>query len=363
VSRKVLITLLAACSLIAYFTYQSSVNQKEKLSSSTSFGLSASGMSLFREGLEQLTENRVKLSKQAVFYEEDLRGVGGYFLFAPKAPVSKRESRLLKQSVEQGMTLFITAVGPGGWERLRELHEEFSIEHSIISWELFENSTPVIINADQSLWPLIEDQSYAFYSQHIFESAKCNPEQLSLDCFVFRQVVGSGQIIIILGFPPVSNALLQFVDNARIMSELAQLPGELLIDEYHHFFSEMSFSDLLLEDNFLYPILFLLIGILLFLFFGETSNFRKHQTKSPVRIEDFHQFTRSLLQGVNASTKAKISLLEHHKAILERKFPEKRGELDKLRFNKVRSRLDFTNMATRLCQLEYNFIKQKQKLT
>jgi len=362
VKGKVVAILIALLCMALYFIQSTQKAERHRLASSTTYASTAAGMTIFREELEKLSSKRVEVFKQAVLYQSDLDRVGGYFLFAPKVPVSLRESQLMRQAVESGMTLVLSVFSPEGWERLAALRKEFGVGFRLEEWGEFEDKEPARVKVSQSQWPFIQDNIYAFYSQHVFKQDSCNHERLSLDCFVHSEQIGQGQIVIILGFPPVSNGLLRFSDNAMIVPELSMIPGKLIIDEYHHLHSELGFGDLLKEANFIFPILFLLVGVALFLFFGEISPLQRDQKRRTIPMEDFHRFTQNILQGVNDTAAGRHSLLSYHLRILRKAFPDKQSALSGIIVGSTLSRSDFIKLAKVLCRLEYEFLNERKGL-
>jgi len=360
VRGKVAAILIALACMALYFIQSTQQAERHRLSSSTTYASTAAGMTIFREELERLSSQRVEVFKQAVLYQSDLDRVGGYFLFAPKVPVSERESQFMRQAVESGMTLVVSVFSPEGWARLSSLRKEFGVRFGLEEWEEFEDKEPARVRAAESKWPFIQDNTYAFYSQHVFKLDNCDHQGLSVDCFVYSEQIGQGQIVIVLGFPPVSNGLLRFNDNAMLVPELAMIPGKLLIDEYHHLHSELGFGDLLKEANFIFPILFLLIGVMLFLFFGEISPSQRGEKRRTIPMEDFHRFTQNVLQGVNDTAAGRHSLLSHHLGVLKRAFPDKQSELSEVVIGSTLSKSDFIELAKALCRLEYEFLNEKK---
>ena len=278
------------------------------------------GLSTFLSFAEQLYPSAVTAKRSAVFSSQELRSTGALLILSPEMEISTRESAIIKEFVEDGGLLLISFHNEVSWRALKNLRKELGSSLTTKPFEDFENYKVQRATAPPGI-PLFEaGEIYSFYGAHVFDKSTCRGGNFS--CFVEHLTIEKGDAIIVSGLPPLANGLLQGEGNQLLAANIIPAVGTIVIDEYRHFFSDKTLSDLLTKPSFIVPMLALLLGAIGFFIFGysEPAHLRDRSRQVEERPA-FHDFSLHALRGLVAGEEGLRGVVELHQRALYTRFP------------------------------------------
>lgn len=361
----IVILILAATFLL--FLANFSLTKKERFSTTTAYSSSATGLNLFFRLMSTARPNSVKLMKNGFFSTQDLQGFQTIAILSPEKPVSKREADIIGQFVRSGGKLLVSFHNSRSQKQLESLFSAINIDYSTTRRPEFKNRELTRASPAKDSQLFKHQESYAFYGYLGFAGANCSAN--TFDCFVRMAALEKGEVILIAGIPIISNALLTESHNANLAFRLIDWAGSLLIDEYHHHFSEKTFLSLLALPGFTIPVMGLIAGIILFFLFAHTEFRETSQlAKETSSIKSFHHMNERILLGVLDDKNVHRLTLQLQEENVIRMFPESQGAIKDIReglkksYPDVFSRKDLLRKSYQLISLHQNLIRERGKL-
>jgi hypothetical protein len=343
-AAAIAIVLLA----VAWFWTRAHVENVEKVSGVTSYGSSALATDAFLE----LAHPRILRSP--ILGQGELPALATFLLLAPASPVTEREATRLREFVTGGGTLLISFHDEAGWENLAKILVKFEIKSSPRKREGFENGKIVSLKPEKDSFLLRQRESYAFYGRL---ELPCKAP--GIDCWFIEKSLGSGHVALFAGLPLFSNGLLGKEDNSRLAFRVAGgegggLGSPLVLDEFHHFFSDLGPMDLLRDPRFGLPLAGILFGTLLFFFLGQPEQ-APERAETRTADRSFHASNERVVAGVLSRKNAASAALHQHRLWLKRSFPNRDLPPEK---NKNPEKL--IEEADRLVALHRKFILERR---
>jgi hypothetical protein len=166
----------------------------------------------------------------------------------------------------------------------------------------FENFAPVRITSTVNDWPFREGEVYEFYSRTRFHSPLCDKHPVH--CYVRVAPWHKAQSVFLAGVPVFSNALLGREDNAKLALRLLYGRQRIYVDEYHHYFSERTWWDLVREPIFAFAASCFGLALFLYAFFGSLPRLQIYDALTSQKKdgsksgENALAFGRRVIQGV-----------------------------------------------------------------
>lgn len=323
--------LTAAFFIVAFFLLylaaQKQAEDKERLAAPSVFNEDASGISVFKELAGRLKPGALTVSEDAILENGALNGQNTVMLFSPSAEISKREAKLLYDFAEGGKTLIVSFQDEYVWnESLKELTDLLKPPMTLDKIPGFKNGKAVTIQAPVDVGPYRKGETYSFYSSQKFKDDTC--KQNEFFCYVKAVTVGTGQVLLIAGFPPVSNGLIERFDNGNVAFRLLDDVPHLYIDEYHHFFSSKTLSDLLTYPPFIVPVAGLVFGLLMYFIFAHTKFYeRTLKGGEKVQVKSYHALSGSILDNMMTAPGLLHEVFAKQVEFLDNLFPERKEEL------------------------------------
>ena len=314
------LTLLVTC--LALLTVSISNERAERFRGSSSFAQTPMGLSAFVSLAKAVVPGKIVQRRSALLSEEDLKDAGVFLTFSPKSAVSKREASILKTFTERGGRVVIGIQSPESLRNVEHLLAALELVISPTEIPTFTNGEASVVSIQSGGSLLPAPHSYAFYSRYGVGAAE--PK-----AFFLHKTLNQGTATVFMGVPPVANALLGREDNWRIAHEILTQTGTIVLDEYHHLFSDKTVGDLLLEPSFSLPIFgMVLVGILFFLFGRLSKRDAWERKQQPAPARSFHHFGVSLFQGLVKSSKLENQAVDQHEAFLKALFPSDAARIE-----------------------------------
>lgn len=309
-TRLVLIGLVILATLL-YFWAGSATEHREKMSSVTVFGKSGGGVGLFYE-LLQRQQVATTVLQRPFLTQEAFSGAKTVLLLSPSMSLSDREVGQLLDFTSEGGNLFISVHNKKTFESLVSLFRKLGLPTVVEDTPNFKNGVTETTTNKEPIGPFRPTESYQVYSPIRF--GPC------LDsCYARTVKYQKGLVTLHLGLPVFSNVLISKADNKNVAFRLAARPP-LLFDEFHHFFSDRTFGDLLARPPFLLTMLGIVTVLLLFFFFSYSSlSYPKGKTIRAERVGlGFHHLGESLLSSVIEKGDSDREALARHQAFLKK---------------------------------------------
>ncbi len=295
------------------------ISSDKKYATVTSLGAGPLGVSSLVAIYERISHQPAVVRKTALLEASDLHFNDMFFALAPRMPFSEREQLLFKAFVK------------GGGEAILSFHDKDSFGHIkalvdgvVESLEVTDDPSYIShqsksVSTKQTVFPFTSGKDYALYSR---TKLKGCPDTSTVDCYALSIDLKPGRIVIFSGVPPISNALIGRGENAEVALELIREGRRMVFDEYHHFFTERTVTDLLLEPLFALPIFGLILAAILFLAFGRlnlSDAFADRKVDRPVL--SYHALNTRIIGGLVSQDTAHRSAAKEHGRFIVQEFP------------------------------------------
>ena len=301
---KIVAVLMLAVGLIAMQWFQFDASRHH---SSTSFSDGPLGSSIFLNVARQFAPHKVSVLKHAIYSQAELGGRGALLIVSsPLGEFSTREAAIVRSFIEAGGKLLLSCHEEACQESVKRIAAELGTDFVTIENQDYVDSVPERISLEGD--DFFSSGQYAFYGARSFYSDG--------EKYLRRSSVGLGQVFAISSVFPLANGLIGQADNWRLAEALIRQSDAIIIDEYHHFFSERSFADLLMTPWVSLPLLGLLAAALAFFFFGESVLIETAGTS--VRVPSFHRFSQDALRGLLEDKKVYAEALKRQNQIVRR---------------------------------------------
>lgn len=300
--------------------------EKKKYSTTSVFSATSGGLRIFHDYANAIRLGSIKPAKSAFLSSEVLDNYDALLILSPRREISSREARFVANFLKKGGFVFLSFHDEDSWEMLDALRDELKLTSEVQPIGDFENQKAIEITPAESNELFRKGKHYTFYSRLGFKSSTCSHNDLS--CYVLRENIGEGTLFVMSGLPVISNVLITKTDNAFFAFELVHRYKRILVDEYRHFFTDKTVSDLLLTPSFTIPILGMVVGALLFFLFGRTEfQFLTPQWVEPKTRRQQHSMNEKILLGfLHKNNTFEAAVLEQAR-YLEHLFPDRKEQI------------------------------------
>jgi hypothetical protein len=300
-----------------------------KKSGTTTFNQKAQGLSILKDFSEEFSPQRFSLQKSPILKIEDMSQFKTLLILEPRFPLSSRETTLVQEFVRKGGNLVLGIGFKSEFDTFTYFTQDMRLEVPRYSEDPnFKNGKSNIFSPNEDLFIFKQNEKYEFYSRFIFDDSQCtrfNP----IHCYVRHFQVGSGTITLLAGLPIFSNALIARSENRKTLFRLFQIGSPVAVDEYHQFFSNYTFFDLLKELRFSIPIFGFLILTVLYFFFAHTK-FHERRISNAKAIQNlsFHHLNERVMFANMDQKSRKMEAVELQALVLKRLLPTKTAAID-----------------------------------
>ena len=291
----------------------------------TVYSRNSQSLSLLREWKDIAPGQAVAINKKAFLFPQDLQAFDGVMIASPRMSLQEKEAKTLANYVIQGGRLVLSAHDRGTHSHFHRLFKALEIQWGIRDIENFQNRQITTVAASDGDALFEPQQLYGFYSLIQFDRA-CAPP--ALDCFARRAEVGRGEVLLLLGLPLAANAMVHYAGNIDFTLALGRWAPRLLIDEYHHFYTDKTLADVFARLDFTLPLGGMIAGLLLFFCFGH-STFHERALR-PVSARSYHELNVNIVRKFLREPNLARDAVAQQRQFLQRLFPEQREALDDL---------------------------------
>lgn len=329
----------------------------EKHRSVTVFGRSALGTSVFHQWLTETKAAPTRLAQKAVLTESDV-GNEAYAILSPRAPISKREAKQLEAFVRNGGKLILSSHNEATQRNLRYLATQLNVALPDEEVEGFTNAIAVTLSVTKDDALFRRGEKIAFYSAHQFGGRACATDPLA--CYRQIHSLDKGTVLVLAGLPFFANGLIAQADNSAAALRLAAWGKGITFDEYHHFFSDRTWLDLLKNLSFSVPMFGMLLLMILYFVFGHAEFHQKRPPAEKLPANSMHDWN----EGIVTASVTRDSLpaaLAFHRRCLEALF--RRGIAEPLPpQNGGGDRKELLRVALEMVRSHQNFLLRKRKV-
>jgi len=265
---SLLLAALLVVAFVALLWLSHASYQAEQLRTVTGYSRHNTSLSLFRAWKEMAHGQSVAVNKEAFLFPEKLLAFDGIMIASPQRPITEKAARVLAAYVRQGGRLLVSAHNQATYANLRVLLQALDIHNSVEDYPGFKNKQITAVSAPNRTEVFAPGKPYGFYSVIQFSTTLC--QENALECFAQARPLERGKVLLTLGFPLPGNAMLSHMHNLDFTVALGQWAPRLLIDEYHHFFTQKTWKDLLLRADVAVPLGGMIAGLVLLFLFGHS---------------------------------------------------------------------------------------------
>lgn len=286
----------------------------------------STGLSVFYR-LMELHGQSIQRFQQPILKTEELEQFDTLMIFSPSMAISTREAKKVKAYVEQGGRLILSFHDRRSWLNLRSILTYFELDRRVKNEATFQNQESLKIWPDQNIGSFEAGKKYQFYSRMIFDDAECKRDRFL--CYVREAKVGEGRVELWSGLPPLNNALISKDANAQLAEALAKYAGKIGVDEYHHFFADKDFWDLLGLPEVWIPLAgMILMMMIYFIFGGNLTDLNRHSDSSTGPRISYHDINQGVLEKAVSQLQNRRDALMEHREFLIRIYPRFRVAID-----------------------------------
>ena len=249
---------------VIYVVLSVMASDNSKRASVTSFSQGSFGVSIFAELVEREKKSTLTILKKAILNLEQLREYDALLVLAPTRSFTGREVRIIREYVEQGGTLITSFHSEKTFNALYEIIPNLP---ELKDASTYNPGMPFEVTTTEGDTQLPTHAKMRFYSHQFFDVSSCRGSDLS--CVLYRAEYGEGGYIVLLGIPPLANALLPLGDNYLFAGAIIDRFSTIAVDEYHHFFTEKTWKDVVATPWVTIPLVVMLIGVIVFHLLGQ----------------------------------------------------------------------------------------------
>lgn len=364
-SRNRFVALGIVLLLVGYIFLSHQLEKSAQLSTTTVYGRKAIGISVFMDLINRLGGKAMDI--QSSFLEKIPADLEAIAILAPQATITPREANLLRVFVEEGGTLILSAHTLEHTAQIQSILTTQLISVGFVEISDFKNRELLIAKPKADSLFFRKDESYAFYGLVQFNGC----EKGQLECHYRQFNVGQGRVHVFASVPPFANRLINQSDNGAAAIRMARIIPRIAFDEFHHFFSDRTFGDLMARPAFGITIVGIVLILMLFFLFAHTPLHEKHLIPPPrKRPEGFHDFNERFIQGAIKKPSHYRENLTTYYDFLRRLFPESQAEItqeERTEFFKASreglSESQFLSEATKILDLHHKLLKRKGRIT
>jgi hypothetical protein len=292
--------------------------QAEQLRAVTVYSRNSTSLSLFRDWKEVAHGQAVAINQEAFLFPERLSGFDGVMIASPRRLITAKEARVLATYVRQGGRLLVSAHDQGTYANLHDLLQALDIRDAVAEYPGFKNKQIIAVSPPDRTEVFDPGKQYGFYSLIRFATPHC--QEQALECFARERTIERGKVLLTLGLPLPGNAMLSQAHNLDFTVALGHWAPRLLIDEYHHFFTQQTWTDLLLRADVAVPLGGMIAGLVLFFLFGH-SRVHERVLHAPLS-RPYHALNENIVRKFLLDPALAGEALDMQRQFLLRLFPE-----------------------------------------
>lgn len=324
-SLRLAAVLLGAFGVYLWLSYVR--DQTEQQRAVTVYSRGKTSLSLFREWKAMARGQTVAMHHEAFLFPSRLTAFDGIMLASPRRPATPREAEVLAEYVAQGGRLILSAHDRGAYGNLHSVLMALGIHNAVEDHPGFTNQQLTMVSASGQTELFQPGNAYGFYSLIRFAAPPC--QRNALACFAREHTVGQGRVLLTLGLPLPANTMLRHASNLDFTVSLGQWAPRLLIDEYHHFFTQKTWKDLLLRADVAVPLGGMLAGLVLFFLYGSSRWHEQRLWQAP-RARPYHVLNENVLQQFLQKPALAGEALDMQRQWLQRLFPDQSAAIEAL---------------------------------
>lgn len=331
-----------------------------KATSYSVFSTSATGLSLF-SSMAKALERQVLTKNSAFLHSDDLKNTELLLIYSPLMKISRHEAEVIQEFAADGGTVVL---GFHDKESLKNLENLTGLFYDAIDIEEDSSFSNGHVTEIQQLPPMFARNNtidpgstspLSVYSLYTFT----NCLKSTLSCYLKEQPVGNGRVLLWAGVPVLANALIIRGQNSLFAREILENFNRILVDEYHHFHTDKTTLDLLLEPVVSLPLLSLIVGAVVFFIYGFSSLHRSEMEDDAPKesqVSSFHQHSHSIVTGLLERTiQSTPAFVE---SSLNRLFPSQHARISK--FVSDIDGFDSTKKVAFLMRLHHELLEEQQ---
>jgi len=324
--KSQLLAVVLVLAFLAYVWLSHISMQADKLRAVTVYSRSNTSLSLFREWKEAATGHTVAINTKAFLFPEELSAFDGIMIASPRLPFSAKEAEILAAYVRQGGRLLISAHDLSTYHSLSRLFTALNIQDTVQDNPTFSNKQITEVVPDNATEMFEAGKAYGFYSLIRFTPDLCQAQTFA--CFAREVDIEQGKVLLTLGLPLPSNAMIGHLHNMDFTLAWGHWAPRLLIDEYHHFFTQKTWKDLWARADFAIPLAGMLAGLVLCFLFAHTP-FHERPLAIP-SSRSYHEININIVRGFLRDSTMASDALETQRQFLLRLFPEHKQTIENL---------------------------------
>jgi hypothetical protein len=338
---------------IAFLLASSVLSSGEKYATVTSLGDGPLGVSSFVSIYERISHQEAVVRKTAILDASELHSDDMFFALAPRMPFSTREKDLFKDFRKKGGVAVLSFHDGESFKHVNALLDTVSDLIEIVDDPSYVDRQSKKVRARQSSFPFATGRNYAFYARMKLKGCS---DSADVECYAQSIDLKPGKIVLFSGVPPIANVLIGREENSELAIELIREGRRMVFDEYHHFFTERTVTDLLLEPSFAFPIFGLILAAILFLAFGRlnlTDAFAERKTdRTPL---SYHALNTRIISGLVSYDTSNRSVAKEQGRFLAQEFPAKVSEIEEI----VHGELSPSEQGRLLLALHKKFLEER----
>ncbi len=316
--KALLLAGLVTAGFVILIWLSQTQNRTARLQTVTVYSRSNKSLSLFREWKNAAAGQSAVVNHKALLFIDELAEFDGIMIASPRLRISAKEATILAEYMMQGGRLMLSAHDRGTYANLGALLEQIRFKETIRDTPNFTNREIMPAATNERTTLFAPSQRYGFYSLIQFDGPHCRSQALS--CFAREIPFGQGHMIITLGLPLPGNAMISHLNNLEFTLAFGQWTPRLLIDEYHHFFTQKTWGDLISRVDFALPLGGMLAGLILLFLFGHSSFYTRLPLLPPSRAH--HDLNENIVNKFLQDPAMANEAVEKQHQFLLRLFPE-----------------------------------------
>jgi hypothetical protein len=325
-NKPLILAGLAVAAFGALIWLGQAKNRANQLRAVTVYSRHNQSLSLFREWKKAVHGQSVTIHHKAFLFPDDLSAFDGIMIASPRRPIAAREARVLATYVRRGGRLLLSAHDTSAYEHFQWLLDHLEINGAIAPHLGFTPKQVAAVTPAAGTALFEAGKPYGFYSLIQFSDSACEPH--SLDCFARIIEVEQGKVLLILGLPLLANAMVSHLSNVDFTLAVGRWAPHLLIDEYHHFFTEKTWQDLLAQAEFTIPLVGMIAGLVLFFLFGYSPFHERPVRRTLART--YHELNENIVRKFLRDPTMAGEALEQQRQFLLRQFPQQTHAINDL---------------------------------
>lgn len=303
-------------------------HQTERQQRVTVFSRGNASLSAFRDWKDVAPGQSATINQSAFLFSEALFNaqVDGIMMASPRDTITQKEARVLSDYVRRGGRLILSAHDRATYAHFRFLWRALEINETVEDNSDFKNQHVIAVSPKYPSELFRPGRQYGFYSLIRFAGKPCAPNGLA--CFAREIPFGQGHVLLTLGLPLPGNAMMAQVDNADFTLALGKWAPRLMIDEYHHFYTQNTRGDLLARADVALPLGGMIVGLVLFFIFGHAPF---HQRQLPTEISrTYHELNENVVRGFLQQRTNAGDAIDMQQRFLLRLFPDQQATIHDL---------------------------------